>query len=156
MCSNSKKLLKKNEMNIYFVTTPTRHGNNFICEKSKLFHFATKFGKKKGMACDFRFWNFGPFRCLQYTKFALIYCFAWLMFHLWVEELRICCNQANVPILHPDFRNSLLPPALISDRVCVCVCLCVFISVHRKCFSWLNRTMDVLTARYTGQRCCAE
>ena len=39
---------------------------------------------------------------------------------------------------------------IIAAGVCVCVCVCVclfvclFISVHRKGFSWLNRTMDVL------------
>ena len=29
-------------------------------------------------------------------------------------------------------------------RVCVCVCVCVFISLHRKDFSWLNKTIDVM------------
>ena len=27
---------------------------------------------------------------------------------------------------------------------CVCMCICVFISFHRKGFSWLNKTINVM------------
>ena len=37
--------------------------------------------------------------------------------------------------------------------VCVCVCVCVFISFHRKDFSWLNKTLNVMPEFRSAMLC---
>ena len=61
--------------------------------------------------------------------------------NLWISVCLICCT-GTLKRLFNDF-HFVIHEAHFSRKLLV-VCVCVFISVHRKGFFWLNRTMDVL------------
>ena len=64
---------------------------------------------------------------------------------VFVIDSKLYWNKKNLTFslfYFSSLRNCLC--VCVCVFVCVCVCVCVCISVHRKGFSWLNRTMDVL------------